>query len=433
MEKLQLGTAREIITPEVGSQLYGYAPDVFSTSVEDDLTATAFYFKQGETEALMISTTVCSFRNKLAQSILALIEEKYGIPKENIFLSATHTHSGPNLTGNAGWGDIDQKYRDEIFVPSILSVVKKAKENTQPVTMSFARGKSDVGINRRQLSQKGNQVFLGQNPWGPYNPYMTVLTFNGESGRCVANIIHYGCHGTSAGANTEITRDWSGHMTDALEAVSGGITAFFNGPEGDIGPRLSNGKTTGDITYVRELGRIAAADVLRINLNKTECDATLAVYHGDIKIPLQPLMDLQEAKEVYECVKNETVNIKGMVRRQLETIIQMHENGDKGDENATFPQTLIKLGNFVFASFPYEVYSEIGMRIDTFFENETILSLSNTNGSEGYFCTEDSLCYGGYETNMFKYGRAQRFVENADFTMIIETVENINKLLNKEN
>ncbi len=299
--------------------------------------------------------------------------------------------------------------------------------------MSFARGKSDVGINRRQLSQKGNHVFLGQNPWGPYNPYMTVLTFNGESGRCVANIIHYGCHGTSAGANTEITRDWSGHMTDALEAVSSGITAFFNGPEGDVGPRLSNGKTTGDITYVRELGRIAAADVLRINLDKTECDATLAVYHGDIKIPLQPLMDLQEAKEVYERVKNETVNINGKVRRQLETIIQMHEKGDKGDENVTFPQTLIKLGNFVFASFPYEVYSEIGMRIDTFFENETILSLSNTNGSEGYFCTEDSLCNGGYETNMFKYGRAQRFVENADFTMIIETVENINKLLNKEN
>ncbi len=54
----------------------------------------------------MISATVCSFRNKLAQSILALIEEKYGIPKENIFLSATHTHSGSNLTGNTGWGYI---------------------------------------------------------------------------------------------------------------------------------------------------------------------------------------------------------------------------------------------------------------------------------------------------------------------------------------
>ena len=46
MESLCLGVAREVITPEVGSQLYGYTPDVFSEAVEDDLTVTAFYFKQ---------------------------------------------------------------------------------------------------------------------------------------------------------------------------------------------------------------------------------------------------------------------------------------------------------------------------------------------------------------------------------------------------
>ncbi len=433
MEKLYLGVAREVITPEIGCQLYGYRPDVFSKSVEDDLTATAFYFRQNDTEALMISLTLCSVRTELCNDVLEMIEQKFGISKKCCIISATHTHSGPNVTGNTGWGEIDRKYCDEILIPAILSIVEKAKENTQPVTLSFARGKSEVGINRRQLSQKGNYVILGQNPWGPFNPYMTVLTFNGDDGKCVANLIHYGCHGTSAGANSEITRDWSGRMTDALEIVSGGITAFFNGPEGDVGPRLSNGKTTGDITYVRELGRKAAADVLRINLDKTQCDVTLAVHQDDVKIPLQPLMDLEEAKEVYERVKNETVNAMGRVRKQLEDIFEMYEKGDKGDEYVTFPQTLIKLGNFVFVSFPYELFSEIGMRIDTFFENETILSLSNVNGSEGYFSTEDSLCRGGYETTMFKYGRAQRFVENADFEIIQETVKNIKNLLEEEN
>ena len=58
MEKLYLGVARECITPEVGGTLYGYRPDVFSTSVEDDLTATAFFFRQGDTQALMISLTL---------------------------------------------------------------------------------------------------------------------------------------------------------------------------------------------------------------------------------------------------------------------------------------------------------------------------------------------------------------------------------------
>ena len=42
MEKLYLGVAREIITPAIGGQLYGYRPDIFSESVEDDLTVTAY-------------------------------------------------------------------------------------------------------------------------------------------------------------------------------------------------------------------------------------------------------------------------------------------------------------------------------------------------------------------------------------------------------
>ena len=54
MDKLYLGVAREIITPEIGGQLYGYSADVFSESIADDLTVTAYYFKQGNKEALII-------------------------------------------------------------------------------------------------------------------------------------------------------------------------------------------------------------------------------------------------------------------------------------------------------------------------------------------------------------------------------------------
>ena len=79
MERLCLGVARENITPEIGGQLYGYSPDVFSKSVADDLTATAFYLKQGNTQALMLSVAVCLIQTALAQNILALIQENFGI------------------------------------------------------------------------------------------------------------------------------------------------------------------------------------------------------------------------------------------------------------------------------------------------------------------------------------------------------------------
>ena len=62
MDQLHLGVAREIITPEIGGQLYGYRPNIFSERVADDLTATAFYFKQGDKECILISVTVCSVK-----------------------------------------------------------------------------------------------------------------------------------------------------------------------------------------------------------------------------------------------------------------------------------------------------------------------------------------------------------------------------------
>lgn len=430
MDKLLLGVAREIITPEIGCQLYGYAPDVFSTTVEDDLTATAFYFKQGETEILMVSIEVCLINTELTNEILEKISQKTGVKKSNILISATHTHSGPNTGGAYGWGDIDRKYCEGIFVPQIVSACVKAKGDVKEATMHSTRGQSLVGINRRQLSQKGNSVFLGQNPWGPYNPYMTVISFKDNNGKCVANMIHYGCHGTAAGRNTEISRDWSGLMIDALEEATGGITAFFNGPEGDVGPRLSNGKTTGDISYVRELGKVAADDVLRIyNSGLKQQEAVISADTFETPIPYKERKSEADARAMIEKLKDHTVNSMGYVRRQSELTVEAYEKGLPNETEFKFPQTLVRLGEFVFTSFPFELFSEIGMRIDTFFPDKSVLSLSNANGSEGYFATEDAICRGGYEITMFTYGHIQSFAENADFALIKATVDNINKLL----
>lgn len=52
MKKLMLGVGREMITPPVGGHLYGYNSDIVSESVNDDLTVTAFYFKQNSKRRL---------------------------------------------------------------------------------------------------------------------------------------------------------------------------------------------------------------------------------------------------------------------------------------------------------------------------------------------------------------------------------------------
>jgi len=429
---LHLGFACEKITPEIGCQLYGYSPDVFSTSVHDDLTASAFWFRQGETDALMISATVCLINTDLANRILDAIEKETGIPKNNCLLHATHTHSGPNTAGAFGWGEIDRNYCDTVFVPAILRAAKAAKANLTAVTMSVTHGESLVGINRRELNLN-NQAVLGQNPWGPFNPVMTVLSFIDADKKVVANIVHYGAHGTAAGRNTEISRDWSGVMTDVLAEVSGAPTAFFNGPEGDVGPRMANGKTTGyqHVRYAAEHGAFAAQDAVRIYKQpRAYRPANLSVSHTEVRIPLAPRIPLEEAKARYEECKNETINIRGQEAEYYRKVIRSYESGEAEKEAAFIPQTVIRIGDVAFIGFEYELFSEIGMRIARQSGIPHTLSLSNTNGSGGYFITEDQICRGGYEVNMFLKGKAQSFVRNADWHMVLETLKHLKNLEN---
>lgn len=434
MEQLFLGVSREIITPKLGGQLYGYKPSIFSDKVEDDLTATAFYFRQADKQALMISVTVCLINTELADRILGLIEDTFAIPRSVCMLCATHTHSGPNTQGQSGWGDIDQAYCETILIPKILEAVRRATETLTAVRVGAASGKSYVGINRRELDEN-NIVQLGRCEWGCFNPKMTVISFRDTDGSTVANMIHYGAHGTAAGENTQITRDWSGVMTDTLESLTGGLTAFFNGPEGDVGPRLTNGLTVGEgnIRYVYELGHIAARDA--VNIYHSICsyrNVELFAETSSIAVPLKARMPRDEALAMYECFKNATVNLDGWKRTYSEMVIDSYESGYREKEQEPLNQTVIQVGDQVFVAFPYELFSEIGMRIDRICDDVSVLSLSNTNGSEGYFVTQDQICRGGYEVNMFSYGHIQPYCDDADWSLIQQTVKNIKTALRKD-
>ncbi|NLD86843.1 MAG: hypothetical protein GX633_01100, partial [Clostridiales bacterium] len=386
-EKLLCGVSREDITPPVGGRLFGYRDNVFSESVHDNLNVTAFAFSQGNTKAMMISATVCSVSIAVDEEIRQKISDETGIPFGNIILGATHTHSGPNTSGGVGWGDIDREYCDSIFIPRIYKAATDAFKSLVPVKMGFAIGNSLVGINRRQLGVN-NEAGLGQRPWGPFNPKMTVVTFKSDEGNTVGNMIFYGCHGTSAGMNHEISRDWSGIMCDSVENVSGGLTGFFVGPEGDVGPRLTNGRTTGNISYTEELGGLAASDAVRIYRQIVGVsDIVLSCACTELRIPLQNRISREEAKKLYDETEGETVNIKGRYNNYARNVLSSYDEGYVNKEYIPHMQTAIRLGNIVFISFGYELFSEVGMRINEYATNCEVISLALANGSAGYFVT----------------------------------------------
>lgn len=428
MEELRLGTAREIITPPIGGHLYGYHNGVFSTEVHDDLTVTALAFEQGGVRALMISATVCLISTELSDEITDIISKVCALEKEAILLHATHTHSGPNVAGTYGWGDIDREYCESILIPKIRSAAKAAFKEMKAVKVGVAVGESLVGVNRRELS-RDNFTHLGQRKWGCFNPEMTVMTFVDGEDKTLANIISYGAHGTAAGMNTEITRDWSGIMTDRLEKETGAVTAFFNSAEGDVGPRLSNGQTVGDIHHVEELGGVAAADAIRIYRSiKSVQEADIQLSARVMQLPLQKKISREQAQILYDRTAGETVNIDGQTNRYASLVLEAYEKGIKDEEYRPIPQSALRIGGVIFLAFPYELFSEIALRIDHHSKGLQVISLSNTNGSEGYFVTPGEIPSGGYEIKMFQTGHLQQLAEPADWNLISESLKTIEEL-----
>ncbi len=429
MSKLFLGAAKTDITPKIGCQLYGYSGDIFSTSLHDRLSASAFVFKQDGVLSALINVTVCLIKTELIIEIRKKIKSEFGIPYENIIIASTHTHSGPNTRGNVGWGDIDTEYCEEIFIPKIIDAVKTATEKMQEVTVGYAYDNSLIGINRREL-RADNSMNLGQCPWGPFDPRMTVINFKSINEELIACLVHYGCHCTAAGSNTEISQDWPGVMVKRLETLTGAVCAFFNGPEGDVGPRLSNGRTGGDITYVEEHGNFAASEALRVFKkvsNYRTCD--IKSVTDSVTLALKPREDYECAKAQLERFKNANYGCNIQTKDYYERLVNSYQNGYTDQDFLTIEQTLIRIGNIIFVSFPYEMFSEIGLRIQRETKDYIVLSLSNANGSEGYFPTEDQLCRGGYEIAMFYSANIQQFKPHADHNLISETLNNIKKVI----
>lgn len=425
------GASRQDITPPVGTLLYGYRPDLSSESVHDNLSVTALALTQGNEICIMLTVENGDIQTALCDDTRRAIADRCGIPIEHILISSTHTHSAPNLSGVVGWGDVNMDYYNNIFLPAVLVASAEALRALTPAEIAVGVTESLVGINRRQQYPNG-EIGLGQNPHGCFDPNMTVVAIRNKATKAgVLNLIHYGCHGTSAGLTTAITRDWSGVMIDELEAKTGTLSAFWNGAIGDVGPRLTNGQTTGNINDTEELGSIAATDALNAYKN-------IGVYHqGELKVfcdtvhlPYQKMPTLQEVEEKLSqyTEPEKLINIDRLQYEHYKETYDFLSNGSGVTKTEfTFQQTIISLGDVVFIPFPFEMFSEIVMRLREYSPYTYTLCLSCTNGYNVYLPSEDQLCRGGYEVGCFMYGHLFPLADNTDQNIISENLRIINE------
>jgi len=428
MKQLKLGVGRRTITPSVGGMLAGYAPPRPSTCVHDDVHVIAFAFETEGKQALLFSCELTNFLAVMIPYIKGKLTEATGVPADHIMLSCTHTHSGPHTIYDY---DEPDGFVHSIFIPRAIEAAQEALGSMKAAQMGVGTTWSDVGVNRRQIREDTGTIKLGQNPYGSFDPTMTVLAFREPDGTPIANLVHYGCHNTGSGKNSEISRDWAGVMLDRLEEQTGAVSAFINGCGGDCGPRLPNGKTTGDLKMALELGGKAGIDAVKAyNSIQVWQDAPMQVLYAPLKLPLR---DIGTAEDVLAemATYGDPAQLKGTnvgSYRQLQERYEYLKAGNVPPTEEAVPHIFIALGNVVLEGIPFEPFSITTLRIREHSPFRHTLCVGYTNGSRSYFPSMDQIIRGGYEVKMFRTRNLVPFADDAEQAFVTESLKHIRSL-----
>ena len=418
---LKAGIARTDITPTEGLFMGGYDMTFRpgrSQGADGNIYIRALVFDNDVLQMVFIEADVVSLPDEDYLSIRKWISDETGIPAENIMLGCVHNHAAP-LAGeknkNSDW------YLH--FKKSFVKTVKDAMADLEPVKIGGETGTSNIAINRRKrmsdtasyitfdennrsqsygkyntdepvLIRKMEGVYrLGANPKGPIDSDVGILRIDDLTGQPKAVMVNYACHGTSLGGkNYRINPEWNGHMLEYIEEkIPGVMGIFIPGAAGDINPRFVGGLEgyEDDPENTANLGYEIGKEVVKV-FNSMETDLPL---NSGIKLVHKDIVCPKRYREVVKDFRSTTVPV---------------------------PVTAIKIDEFVWVTFPVELFHEIGKDIKASTHARYPFLVGYCNGSMGYLITRQAYSEGGYEpwSTQFAPVTEKIFVEGVEDLLI---------------
>jgi hypothetical protein len=244
---MKVGFAQSDITPRLGVQLVGYGPyrNRAAQKITAPLAARAMAVTQGKARTVLISLDLCFTPRLLARRIREVVAARIGGRPEEIFVTVTHTHSGPTVGGIWGWGETDAMYL-ETLPARIAEAAVKALAAQAEVEWRYAEVPCEgIAINRE--TDKGGWMFdpigVRLDPkWRPARPEETDPTLRVlaayAGGKLCGVLHHFGCHAVVGSEQTfDVHGDFVGLASLAIERAHPGATAIFlPGAIGDINP-----------------------------------------------------------------------------------------------------------------------------------------------------------------------------------------------------
>jgi len=392
MSAFSVGYAQVNINPKLGIGISGYYIPRFVKGYLDDLQASCLALSVSGNTVLLISVDHLGLQKADTVRYRQQIAAATGVPFENLFISATHSHTAPLAdTDFFNYGEeadifAYNKYLGERLVDAAVLAVQDLK----PGRMGYCVGHAPdrIAYIRRYKMKDGTTMTCPpiddpniDHPIGTLDQRVNVLRFDREDGDTIV-LVNYGVHCDTIGGEL-VSADFPAWMRSTLgKALDGVKCMFFPGAEGDVGstnvhPGGGDMNDT-EISFDNEMkspgmarfvGRALAGTVLQVYDKVTYVDVdTLTALHRVAKVPSnmpkpEELPLAHEYKALHEAGRDDEIPFEAM---ELTTVVAEAIRMCKlehGPEYYELDLTGIQVGPVAFVGLPGEPFTDIGVGI----------------------------------------------------------------------
>ncbi|MGN1058952.1 MAG: hypothetical protein ACI4QW_00860 [Clostridia bacterium] len=437
MNNLKVGFARTDITPCMGISIAGYFQTRIADGVLDPLEANAVAIAAGDKTALFISLDHCGIKMDIVAYFKEIITKRTGIPAEAIIISATHSHTAPHLNEKDG-NEAVPAYR-EFVAGKLADAAAFALEDLKPARAGWKIGTAPNVAFIRRFRMKDGKVRTNPGvgnpdiaaPLGEVDERVNILRFDREGADTVV-IMNFGNHPDVVGG-CKISADWPGFARRTLERCLPGVKSLFiNGAQGDVNHvnvKAKDGEMNDlandfdDVArgygHARHIGNVVAGAVMQVfdKVNYIDVDS-IKIIEKTIKVPsnkakAEDLPLAHKYNDLHKAGKDDEIPFKAMELTTVVAEAQRMVRLENGPDFFEMKMTGVAVGNLAFITIPGEGFTYIGRELKKAEGWALVLPCILSNGSQGYFPTQEAYDEGGYEarSSNFKAGVAEIFVE----------------------
>jgi len=419
---MKTGYSKVCINPPYGAPICGYYEQRFVKGILDNLYARAVAFDDGEKKAVVIALDLCTLEQKYFDAFKAAIAKETALPLDAIYISLSHTHTGPVVGKDFASENRSSDAYDEFLISSVRDAAIYALDDLSEASFSFAETEArGISFVRRYRMKDGsvatNPGVKNPNidhPLGVPNEALKIVKIERNDADDIL-LVNFGTHTDSVGGEY-ISNDYVGKTCDILEtALPGTKVVFLMGAQGDVNhvnvaptPEqealsvIDFDSVPRGIKHAEYMGRVIAGATLAVySLTRPITADKISYASKEVSLPSHQENDrLEEARricELYDAGRAHELPFKEMYLTTAVAEARRIVRLEKGPEAFPFFLSALKIGEMVFAGVGGEPFTEIAARVSESSPFATTVFTCLTNSRGGYIPTRSAYDEGGYE------------------------------------